>query len=652
MWRWLWLCLLPLIGSAEYVERAVAPAEARSYSLPDASGCYAVTVTGACGAETLESAPSNRVCRTAPISLNWSQQMLCEDGSGLAGIERFTIYEWMEGGPPPPLLQPGPGSLASDWQFTAAPVEPPGHRVGVVNRTTFSLPFNTGPHLLTIPQVGVGNSLLVIISSPPDRAPTTITDNGGGTPVYTLDLDTHPEGGSNPPTYVWRRNGITTEPTQISFTTPLQAIGYVNVIEYDNLAGGGPVDNQIGTRNFSVDGSVTLTTALENAVGIGIGYAGTGRVITSPTTGYNAGVPSVTFGSRMFDNPDLGAAGSKTFQTTFDSAQWHQTRLLTYETTSGAVEGSVAQAAAGGDVAGSVARLPVSHAQAASAGIDLSDTVRRALAASQAGAADDAVSSRVRALRSTSQGAAGESAQVSVLRAVETIAAGGSSADNALASLRSLVSAEQAGAGAAAADALLSLQVELAQGAAGGDAATGDILGSLEVNTSSGAAGGDVSATLATFAVSIHQTAAGAESGAAAARLLLGLEHAAAAGLSVDVSADVVRSISEGAAGAASQDREVFGQRVSVVQAAAGSDGMSAAQRAVAAAIQSAIGDGIAYAIQAGLLNIEQGAAAGFSATAVLESDRFVLVGEVRIDSQSPVIRVVSIRSISGTNDA
>lgn len=288
---------LPYAPGAAATEQLL-PAEL-SASRPRA--CYRMTATGTCGASApAESAQSNTVCR-----------------------------DW--GGPGPVV------NLRIEWA-AAPPVEPPGHRVGVVNRTTFSLPFNTGPHLLTIPQVGVGNSLLVIISSPPDRAPTTITDNGGGTPVYTLDLDTHPEGGGNPPTYVWRRNGITTEPTQISFTTPLQAIGYVNVIEYDNLAGGGPVDNQIGTRNFSVDGSVTLTTALENAVGIGIGYAGTGRVITSPTTGYNAGVPSVTFGSRMFDNPDLGAAGSKTFQTTFDSAQWHQTRLITYETVGAGAE--------------------------------------------------------------------------------------------------------------------------------------------------------------------------------------------------------------------------------------------------------------------------------------------------------------------------
>lgn len=651
MWRWLWLCLLPLIGSAEYVERAVAPAEARSYSLPDASGCYAVTVTGACGAETLESAPSNRVCRTAPISLNWSQQMLCEDGSGLAGIERFTIYEWMEGGPPPPLLQPGPGSLASLWQFDASTMDPPEPIVAAIVSSDFVV-INTSATTwqVSLPTIAPGNSIFLVSVTNTTVVLNSIADDGSDAAAYTLD---HTFDQSSQRVRIYRRAVVNDDPDLATWTfASAPFVGFVGYIEVSGLgADPGVVSPVQGSRAFVATPSVTTTTTGDNHFGIGFVNADVGRTFTQPS-GWD--VIGTERRAEIAARGDLGSAGSVTYNPVASSAHWTQAVIFVYEPDvgGGSVEGSVAQAAAGGDVAGSVARLPASHAQAASAGIDLADTVRRALAASQAGAADDAVSSRVRALRSTSQGAAGESAHASVLRAVETITAGGSSADNAIAWLRALVSAEQAAAGAAAADALVSMRVALAQGAAGSDAATGDILGSLEVNTSSGAAGGDVSATLATFAVSIHQTAAGAESGAAAARLLLGLEHAAAAGLSVDVSADVVRSISEGAAGAASQDREVFGQRVSVVQAAAGSDGMSAAQRAVAAAIQSAIGDGIAYAIQAGLLNIEQGAAAGFSATAVLESDRFVLVGEVRIDSQSPVIRVVSIRSISGTNDA
>lgn len=112
MWRWLLLCL-PLVASAEYVHVTDVPREARSHTLASSEpgGCFVMTATGRCedlesdeeGASTgsNESGISNRYCTDdAPVSLRWRAPQECEEGAALLGIDRFSIYRWVEEGEP------------------------------------------------------------------------------------------------------------------------------------------------------------------------------------------------------------------------------------------------------------------------------------------------------------------------------------------------------------------------------------------------------------------------------------------------------------------------------------------------------------------------------------------------------------------------
>ena len=213
--------------------------------------------------------------------------------------------------------------------------------MAVANSTAGSFSFSTS-NAITIPAVASGNSLLIVITSVPNRAPTSVTDNGGGSPTYTFDVNGQQlegsDAASHPHAYIIRRNNITTGPTQVTITTADNASGTYNIIEYDNLAAAAPAESNVATRSFATSNTATVTTAAANR--IGIGFAGSGsntRDHATTDTGWvTPSSPTGAVGARSFDNPDLGAAGSESLTTTIPSAQWLVTALYTYAAESGA----------------------------------------------------------------------------------------------------------------------------------------------------------------------------------------------------------------------------------------------------------------------------------------------------------------------------
>lgn len=212
--------------------------------------------------------------------------------------------------------------------------------MGVVNRTAGALSFSTS-NPIAIPAVASGNSLLILITSVANRAPTSLTDNGGGSPSYALDVDGQQlegsDAASSPRAYIFRRNNITTGPTQVTITTADNAAGTYNIIEYDNLSAAGPAESNIATRSFATSNTATVTTGAANR--IGVGFAGSGSNTrdhaTSDTGWVTPSAPTGAVGARSFDNPDLGAAGSESLTTTIPTAQWLVTALYTYAAAAG-----------------------------------------------------------------------------------------------------------------------------------------------------------------------------------------------------------------------------------------------------------------------------------------------------------------------------
>ena len=204
--------------------------------------------------------------------------------------------------------------------------------MAVINRTPLAATFSTTNNY-TIPAVASGNSLLVLIEGLNTRGPTSITDNGGGSPTYTLDINAQQlEDSGAPHVYVYRRNNITTAPTQITVTFADNAFGGVQIIEYDNLAAAGPVESNVATRANATSNTATVTAGAANRIGIGAGGSGNNsRDHATSETGWVAqSTPAGAVGVRFFDNPDLGASGSKSLTTTIPTAQWLVTAMWTY----------------------------------------------------------------------------------------------------------------------------------------------------------------------------------------------------------------------------------------------------------------------------------------------------------------------------------
>ena len=222
--------------------------------------------------------------------------------------------------------------------------------MALINRTTEALAFSTSQSF-AIPAVASGNSLLIIVQTNSTMTPSAMTDNGGGSPTYENDVAGEQlEGTSSQLVWIFRRNNITTAPTQISFTTASNALGRVHILEYDNLDDATFLEFNKATRAFATSNTATVTTDTPNQIGIaaiGMGSVGDRNLNTS-SSGWSGGHPGDTTDTagRIFDNEDLGDAGSESFVGTNDGAQWIVAAMWTYGTTSAAQE-----AAGDGDLA-------------------------------------------------------------------------------------------------------------------------------------------------------------------------------------------------------------------------------------------------------------------------------------------------------------
>jgi hypothetical protein len=199
--------------------------------------------------------------------------------------------------------------------------------MAIVNRTAAGLAFNTS-NVITIPAVASGNSLIVALLCAADRPPTACTDNGGGSPTYTLDVngeDLQP-GASDVAIFIYRRNNITTAPTQITITTSTQAAGSYAILEYDNLDAASFLQFNKTAREFVTSRTATVTTATADEIGLAFA-AGSGTISTS-SDGWTQNFDGS--GSRIFDNPNLGAAGSKSVTVTQGPEQWMILAFYTY----------------------------------------------------------------------------------------------------------------------------------------------------------------------------------------------------------------------------------------------------------------------------------------------------------------------------------
>lgn len=211
--------------------------------------------------------------------------------------------------------------------------------MAIVNRTTGGLGVTTS-HTVTIPAVGNGNSLLVIISTNSTMAPSAMSDNGGGSPTYSADVSAEQlEGSDQGLIWIFRRNGITTAPTQISFTTAANPAGggIYDIIEFDNLASATFAEFNKSSSAFATSNTATVTTDTANQIGIGaVGMGSIGnRTLNTTSDGWTGGHPgdSTATRARSFVNPDLGSAGSKSFVGTNSSAQNIVVAMWSYETT-------------------------------------------------------------------------------------------------------------------------------------------------------------------------------------------------------------------------------------------------------------------------------------------------------------------------------
>lgn len=212
--------------------------------------------------------------------------------------------------------------------------------MALINRTTGALAFSTS-QAFSIPAVGVGNDLLLVVQTNSTMTPSAMTDNGGGSPTYENDVSGEQlEGTASGLVWIYRRNNITTAPTQISFATAANALGRVQILEYDNLDAATFVEFNKASRSFATSNTATVTTAAANRIGIAVAGMGSvgDRTITTATPGWIGGHPgdSTDTPGRIFDNPDLGAAGSESFTAANDGAQWIVVAMWTYATTGSA----------------------------------------------------------------------------------------------------------------------------------------------------------------------------------------------------------------------------------------------------------------------------------------------------------------------------
>lgn len=221
-----------------------------------------------------------------------------------------------------------------------------------VNRTSGLFAFST-TNAIAVPAVASGNSLLIVVWTLDTMTITGVTDNGGGSPTYTLDVEeVQLESATGQRATIYRRNNITTGPTEVTITTEASIVGAYDIIEYDNLADAPPAESFVTTRAFVAASSPSVTTESANQIGIAVSNVNVNRTHTTASTGWAGGATddATAARARIFANDDLGAAGAAGITVDLASATWHVVGLWTYATT-----GAAAQEATGdGDLAASL----------------------------------------------------------------------------------------------------------------------------------------------------------------------------------------------------------------------------------------------------------------------------------------------------------
>lgn len=240
--------------------------------------------------------------------------------------------------------------------------------MAIVNVTSGNLAFSTTNNI-TIPAVASGNSLLIAVTSNTDREPTSVTDNGGGSPTYTFDTAAggqQLEAAANRHAFLIRRNNITTAPTQVSITFELAPLGKYLILELDNLASASYVESGLSTRTFVTSSSAaSITTAAANRIGIAFSNSAATRVHTGPGGDWTDGPTSDSAQDRIYYSADLGAAGSESFSFSIDStAQWLVCAVYAYASEASSTNASGSASGVGsttgvGTVVAAADRFPI-----------------------------------------------------------------------------------------------------------------------------------------------------------------------------------------------------------------------------------------------------------------------------------------------------
>jgi hypothetical protein len=284
---------------------------------------------------------------------------------------------------------------------------------------------------------------------------------------------------------------------------------------------------------------------------------------------------------------------------------------------------TLSEPAQAADAPAGEASVSVSVADGADAADAPVGTTAIPIAVGEAASGDDLVSLMARMLA-----AADGAAEAAVAQSVEASA--------------SVTVADGAHSGESVAGVHQALVTVVGGGAQSGEAP--DLLGALDVTLSEGGSAGDAVQLTGQFALTVE---AGADADFAAsvrqALSVVALE-AAAGGFAVSVTQQLARSLSAGASAGDLAERDRVVEQVSVSEGASAGETSSLQALQVAAAVtEAAVADLVVYAVARSGLELAEGAEAAFTVTGSLDSERFVITGELRIENATPVIRVTSI---------
>lgn len=250
-----------------------------------------------------------------------------------------------------------------------------------------------------------------------------------------------------------------------------------------------------------------------------------------------------------------------------------------------------------------------------------------------------------RAPVSVADAGSGAATQAGAQRAPVSVDGAGSGAGVQAVIARFAVSVAETGAGTGESDATVAgdLNVTVTTPGSGGHSTDVSLAGDLNVDVTTPATGNAVQSVAARFVISALTPATGADAVAISALMAGSLLEAAQAQANQLVSLRAPVSVGEAGSGASAQSNAP-GIQVSVGEAGAGAAALSVGQRAALAAVEAGVAAVLTAAVQRAGVNVSDGAIGAVTVSAVLDSERFELVGDVHLRNRSVVYRVRSIR--------